>query len=418
MHERTLDRFHRIVVTAALVILPLAYLIKLVGELTDGDDRLFPRWYTWTPFIVLSLWQGLRRRPNALWIIVPAIAFVPLILILQWQFDAELGSVDSATALALLLLLGFVMTLVVEEWPTWASWAFSATVAVTAYVGGLVEGLDLDDTIVRTLTAASAVALASWLARSLRKSLIQSVREQEELVASRDRLVAAVSHELRTPLTAIAGLSEEIAANGDHLDREELIELSRVIAEQSVDMTDIVEDLITAAQARAGNLRMRPVRVDLAAEVARVATAPGLDRSLAERRFDVRACDVYAFADPQRLRQIVRNLLSNAVRYGGKAIEVAAASDGERVRLTVSDDGEGLDEALALRAFEPFFGSVDRGTQPGSVGLGLAISRQLASLMDGKLGYLRQAGRTVFEVELPAFVEELGLSEPTAPAST
>ena len=110
------------------------------------------------------------------------------------------------------------------------------------------------------------------------------------------------------------------------------------------------------------------------------------------------------WADPLRLRQIVRNLLTNATRYGGSEIWIEVSEIEDTVVVSVIDDGEGVPVRLEARIFEAYErGHEAEETKPGSVGLGLAVSRRLADLMGGTLEYRRADGTTRFDLVLPAF---------------
>jgi signal transduction histidine kinase len=102
-----------------------------------------------------------------------------------------------------------------------------------------------------------------------------------------------------------------------------------------------------------------------------------------------------------RVRQIVRNLLTNAVRHGGPNVVVRLDVEGGAALLTLSDDGRGVPSDRADLIFEPYVGSNREGTMPASVGLGLSVARQLTRLMDGDLRYERRDGWTIFTLSLP-----------------
>jgi signal transduction histidine kinase len=102
-------------------------------------------------------------------------------------------------------------------------------------------------------------------------------------------------------------------------------------------------------------------------------------------------------ADPRRVRQILRNLLTNAQRYGGPQRRVTAGALRDSAWLEVRDNGAGIPEDEASRIFEPYVTSGGGG----SVGLGLGVARQLAELMGGSLSYERSAAETVFRLVLP-----------------
>jgi signal transduction histidine kinase len=227
--------------------------------------------------------------------------------------------------------------------------------------------------------------------------------DQDQLKASndsKDRLLASVSHEIRTPLTAIVGLSEEIVSSRATLGGEELEELSGIIAVQSRELAELVEDLLVASRAEFGNLSIKPDRIDLRAEVDSVL------RGIAEshpssKRFAVVGSEIFAWADPLRCRQIIRNLVTNAIRYGGDRVAIMVQQHGGKAQILVADDGPGVRPAEAELIFERYYRSRQSPTQPGSVGIGLAVSRQLAEMMGGTLRYVGAADESRFELSLP-----------------
>ena len=172
-----------------------------------------------------------------------------------------------------------------------------------------------------------------------------------------------------------------------------------MIAQQSAEVAYIVEDLLVAARADIGKLPVHPARVNLAAEL-EVAVAPIEDGAISVDRVGEKT--PVAFADDTRVRQILRNLLSNAVRYGGSEIVARCGSNRETAWLEVADNGEGIPEADVRAVFEPYVRSHNAEGQPLSVGLGLTVSLKLSELMGGSLTYRRDDGWAVFRLELPA----------------
>lgn len=215
----------------------------------------------------------------------------------------------------------------------------------------------------------------------------------EELVRAKDDFIARVSHELRTPLTAVVGLTSELNEIDD-MSNEERTELMELVSGQAREMTHIVDDLLVAARAEIGTVAIDAKRVSLADELS--ATLDGLDLKLDDRPVDVG--DIVA--DPGRVRQIIRNLLTNAQRYGGPSVFIRAGKSGDKVWLEIRDNGSGVPESERVRIFEPY-STAHRGVT-GSVGLGLTVARQLAELMGGTLTYSRERGESVFRLELPA----------------
>ncbi|HEY7824967.1 MAG TPA: PAS domain-containing sensor histidine kinase [Acidimicrobiia bacterium] len=210
-----------------------------------------------------------------------------------------------------------------------------------------------------------------------------------EVVRTKDEFIANVSHELRTPLTAVIGLTSELA-DAEGLDGEMREEMLHLVSEQASEMSNIVEDLLVAARAEVGTVDIEIQEVALGEELR--ATLDGLGMSVDQPR------EVpLVLADPRRVRQILRNLLTNAQRYGGPKLRVVGGFSHHRAWLEVRDNGEGIPDEEAERIFEPYVTSGGKG----SVGLGLAVARQLAELMGGTLQYERSAGESVFRLELP-----------------
>ncbi|GMQ86599.1 MAG: hypothetical protein BMS9Abin07_2185 [Acidimicrobiia bacterium] len=220
-------------------------------------------------------------------------------------------------------------------------------------------------------------------------------RQLQELIRSKDQFVATVSHELRTPLTAIVGISEELRnANGTFSENEKQ-ELIAIIADQSLDVSRIVDDLLVAATTDTGGLEFISQPVDLAGEAASVLQSIG-------HAIPIEADGTIepVLADPTRVRQIVRNLLTNAIRYGGPSIRVVVSESGDHTALEVRDNGSPLPHQLRATIFEPYFRARPQAGVTGSVGLGLTVSRQLAQHMGGELTYDHDGSETVFTLAL------------------
>ena len=248
------------------------------------------------------------------------------------------------------------------------------------------------DKAVRMLEVAAPMLGNFWEREVTRKRL-------EELVQSKDRFVASISHELRTPLSAVLGFAEELANHAATFQPHEATEILELIAEQSRDMADMVEDLLVAARADIGTVSIHADEVYLRSQAEAALVAMG---STGTTTVDIVGGPGKAWADPSRTRQIMRNLLTNAVRYGGSQVVIEATSDGTTTVLTVRDDGPGLDQSEWDRIFEPYERAHDRPTQPGSIGLGLTVSRQLARAMGGDLTYRKDESGSVFELTLPS----------------
>lgn len=220
----------------------------------------------------------------------------------------------------------------------------------------------------------------------------------EETIRAKDQFIATLSHELRTPLTAIVGLTQ-LMKEGDYAE-EERGDFQKTIAEQAQEVALLVEDLLVAARLDSDTLTFKPERVDLVAEINRV-LAPWRTPGLVD--ITVRSPETqFAACDPVRLRQIVRNLVSNSIRHGKEPFEIEVTSGPASVAVTVADHGPGVPEHALDMMFQPYSAFANESGQPSSVGLGLYVSRGLAMRMGGDLTYQREDGQTVFELRLPS----------------
>jgi signal transduction histidine kinase len=218
-----------------------------------------------------------------------------------------------------------------------------------------------------------------------------------ELIQAKDEFVASISHELRTPLTAVVGLTSEMVSGGlGGTERDELIEL---VAGQAQEMSHIIDDLLVSARAGMGTVSVTLETVDLNAELTTAVEGVGI------HLLEFPSALPPAIGDGPRIRQILRNLLTNLERYGGSSRRVLGGVTGRRVWLEVRDDGDGVSEEDSGRIFEPY-ASAHNGVA-SSVGLGLSVSRQLAELMGGSLEYFRDAEESVFRLELALARESL-----------
>ncbi len=267
---------------------------------------------------------------------------------------------------------------------------------VTGRTGPEREFAPTDLVLLDALAAQTSVALDRAFAI---ERLQDEVVAKQEVIQSKDQLIAAVSHELRTPLTGVLGFAEMLRDDQTGYTDREIQSMVDAIANDALGLTNLVEDLLTAARAQTGSITVAPRPVDLRALASLVAE----EHSSGGLQITVTGPVVVAQADEARVRQIVRNLLSNAIRYGGHKIHVATFSDEAGACLRVADNGDGIPESDQERVFAAYESAHDPGTQPGSLGLGLTISRSLARLMAGDLSYRRFDGWTIFEMQLPAW---------------
>ena len=223
-------------------------------------------------------------------------------------------------------------------------------------------------------------------------------RRLAHLVEEKNEFLAAVSHEIRTPLTGVLGFTEILMDNGRDMSVSERSEILASIARQAQDVSDIVEDLLTSTRSESGDLAVTREPVDLAAEVATVLHNGGSHTQGVEIGID--ATSTVTTGDPGRVRQIIRNLLTNAERYGGPDVRIDVRELPDAIVVSVSDDGCGVAPDRIATLFSSAR-SMSAATVSGSAGLGLSICQKLAELMGGSLGYERRDERTYFTLALP-----------------
>ncbi len=214
------------------------------------------------------------------------------------------------------------------------------------------------------------------------------------------QFVADASHELRTPLATIAGYTELAQRRPDDADTQRTA-LGKV-AEESVRMTSLVEDLLLLARLDSGRPLVREP-VDLTRLLLEAVSDARVLAPSHRWRLDLPEDVVEVEGDGQRLHQVVTNLLTNARKHtpAGSTVTVSARADG----FAVHDDGPGVDPAVAERVFERFVrGDASRtreGVDPGGAGLGLSLVQAIVAAHGGTVTMSSRPGDTTVEVRLP-----------------
>ena len=215
----------------------------------------------------------------------------------------------------------------------------------------------------------------------------QNLLEQERRsVEVKNEFVSMVSHELRTPITGISGFAETLREHWRDLPPSEVDEFLTILRGESDHLANLVEDILVIPRLDAGQLRFHLEQVGVS-EIAESVTEMVLDTSTtAEVDLPVY---VKVWSDPVRLRQILRNLVENARKYGGNELHIYGEERREGTyTVIVADNGAGIPEADQQRIFEHFeqLSKGDARLEQG-VGLGLPIARKLARAMGGDLWY-------------------------------
>jgi PAS domain S-box-containing protein len=234
----------------------------------------------------------------------------------------------------------------------------------------------------------------------------RDLTEERALEQMRSDLVATVSHELRTPLAAIYGSALTIRRPEVELDEEMRSHLLRVIEEESVRLKHKVENLLLASHLDSGQLRPTIETCDVRELVASVIESQDTHRpENVQVTFESANELPLVRADANHLREVVANLLDNAIKYSpdGGAVALRLERNGNAVRLLVRDSGLGIPPKEQRRIFEKFYRldpNMTRGI--GGTGLGLYIVRELVQRFDGKVWLESTEGEgSTFFVELP-----------------
>ena len=245
-----------------------------------------------------------------------------------------------------------------------------------------------------------------------------SIRENRELVeAQRGALVSSISHELRTPLTAMVGFLDLLddPEVGSTFSEGEKAELISTVHAQTTYLSRIVHDLVMLARGNLDLIQLEKDWVNVAGLVR--SSVASSDEGRKEILIDVED-GIFAFVDADRIQQIIVNLLSNAARYGGDKILVAARSEGSSLHLEVHDNGPGVPKKHELTIWERFERGPNRlnATVPGS-GIGLAIVRAIVQGHGGSASYTQSQplGGACFTVTIPDSVSDTpSIAEPSS----
>lgn len=238
--------------------------------------------------------------------------------------------------------------------------------------------------------------------------LLEARRLAEQANDAKAKFLSMMSHDVRTPLTAIYGHAELLSSGFYGALTASQRDSAESIKEAARDVGRLVDDILSFAQLDSGRVEVRAKAVTVPAAIERAEALIRLRMSQAELAFESR-CDgpTVARADPDRLQQILLNLLTNATKFtpAGGRISVTCERTPDRVLVRVCDTGIGIPEEQLERIFDPFvqLGPLPRDEVNRGVGLGLAISRDLARAMGGELTAQSAPGEgACFTLELPA----------------
>ena len=242
-----------------------------------------------------------------------------------------------------------------------------------------------DGRSVRTLINATPVRTDGGPIRSVVVTL-QDMAPLDEIERMRTEFLGLVSHELRAPLTSIKGSADTLLEEADDLDRAEMREFFRIIADQAGHMRGLIGDLLDAGRIDAGTLSVAPEPAEVVdlVERARNTFLSGGGRHAV--LVDLPARLPRVLADRRRVVQVLNNLFANAARHAPESspIRVAAARENGHVAVSVSDEGRGVAPERLPHLFRKGAGAGEKGTAAGH-GLGLAICKGLVEAHGGRI---------------------------------
>ncbi|MDX2003831.1 MAG: ATP-binding protein [Meiothermus sp.] len=240
--------------------------------------------------------------------------------------------------------------------------------------------------------------------RLVATTLNQVAESLERLENERKSMIADIAHELRTPLTAIRTRLEGL--------EDGLLEFTpgevQKLQYHTLLLSRLIEDLRTLSLADAGQLSLKKRPVDLADLLE--STLEGFEARAREKgvQLEEEAAPIHLEADPERLTQVISNLVDNALRYTprGGSVKVSVENLSSGIKLSVQDSGPGIPEEALPYVFDRFYrGDSSRSRDTGGSGLGLAIVRALVQLHGGQVSVKNaQSGGAVFEIRLPSRV--------------
>jgi signal transduction histidine kinase len=237
-------------------------------------------------------------------------------------------------------------------------------------------------------------------------ALERDARERDRVERMKDDFVLTVSHELRTPVTVVKGFAEMLTSQPKGLNARQM-EAADIIADSAGQLQKMINDLLDLARSDAGKLRIDPEPTPVRALVQRVGRhmRPNFEEKNQRLTVTVEKDVPDVVADPDRIGQVLSNLLTNANKYAseGARVRLTAATVGTQVEFAVADNGPGLDPEELDHVFERFWRAQSGETQEiGGTGLGLAIAKSLVELHGGSISAASKPGKgATFRFVLP-----------------
>jgi PAS domain S-box-containing protein len=271
--------------------------------------------------------------------------------------------------------------------------------------------------VVTALTGANG-AISGYL------GILADITERKKMERMKDEFISTVSHELRTPLTSIRGSLGLLAGGVLGPLTDKAAGMVQIAHQNSERLVRIINDILDIEKIEAGKIELHSQNIALGTLLTQ---AVEVNQSYADK-YQVRLllepppAGIAVVADPDRLMQVVTNLLSNAAKFSppGSMVHIRAKRQNARVQIEVEDHGTGIPEEFRPHIFEKFAqadGSTSRRFE--GTGLGLSITRQLLEAMGGSIGFQSTSGHgTTFHIELPGAPDTIGSPERTTSDTT
>ncbi|HET8842907.1 MAG TPA: HAMP domain-containing sensor histidine kinase [Ktedonobacteraceae bacterium] len=367
-----------------------------------------PRWWhrSWMgylvglPLVVLALLGDLLWEywlPQLSYFRTPLFLLVVVVVALFWGARPALFVV----ALSALLLDYFVLS------PSGTG--FYIGDGIVQLITFIVSGSVLAVLAAQREMARRRALVAEREAQAYAQALQQKNIELEQGNRLKDRFLSVVSHELKTPVTSISGYAQLLSRRlskqaGLSPEQDTAQPLLEKIREQTGHITVLADELFDLTRIHSGNMRLRCAPRDFIEICRRVVED---QQQISGRPIELLApsTPLLVNADDERLRRVVTNLISNALKYSAEdtPVEVRLGSEGEHVVLSVRDFGQGIPEYQQEHVFEAFYRSpsAQNSSRPG-LGLGLAICKEIVEQHQGRLWLESEVGKgSLFVVELP-----------------
>ena len=236
-------------------------------------------------------------------------------------------------------------------------------------------------------------------------TITQAMQEERASEKSKDELITNVSHDLRTPLTSIIGYLGLIEDH-QYQSEEDIVKYSHIAYDKAKQMKNLVEDLFEYTKVQQHGAPVNLMTVDLGQLLEQVGASFELEADKKGMAINV-SCEptpLSITADPEKLGRLFSNLVANALKYGHGAsyIHLTAKQLGEKVVITVADDGEKIPAEAVKHLFERFYRvESSRNKATGGTGLGLAIVQSIVELHHGSVTARSDDQETAFVVTLP-----------------